>query len=49
MLQFWCEYGSDGKEDKEELNKIETMSIGVSGIIGDGYVSRVDSVLTLLK
>ena len=41
MLQFWCEDGSYSEEDKEELVKVEAMSISVYDSSVDADVSRV--------
>ena len=47
--QFWFAYGFDDEEDKEELIKVETMSIQVSNRNTDGYVARGDFVNTWVK
>ena len=41
MLQKFCAYDYDDKEDKEDLIKIEAIPSGVSDSSGDGYVVRV--------
>ena len=41
MLQFWCEYGYDNKENKQELVNFEAMSIVVSDRSDDRGVARV--------
>ena len=49
MLQFWCEYGYDNKENKQELINIEAMSIVVSDRSGDRGVARVSFVRIWVK
>ena len=47
MLQFWCADGSESEGDKEELIKVEAMSINFSDSSGYEYVLRV--ILSLSK
>ena len=44
MLPFWYAHASEDKQDKEELVKMEDMSICVSDISADGYFTRVSFV-----
>ena len=41
MLQYLCAYGYSEEKDKEELIKVEAMSINISDRSGDGDVARV--------
>ena len=41
MLQFWCVYGYDINENKEELIEVEATSINVSDISGDDKFSKI--------
>ena len=44
MNQFWFADGSRDEEDKEELIKVEYMSIDVSNRSGYGDFAKVDFV-----
>ena len=44
-IQYLCAYGSDSEEDKEELKKVEDMSINVSESILDEDVAEVSFVI----
>ena len=42
MIQFLCADDSGDEEEKEELIKVESMSINVYDRSGDGDITRVD-------
>ena len=49
IIQFRCADGSENKEDKEELVKVEDKSIHISDSSGDGYIVMVDLMSISVK
>ena len=45
IIQFWCAYGSDSEENKEELIKVEAMSINVYVSSCDEDISSIDFII----
>ena len=45
MIQFQSADGSGSEEDKQELIKVEAMSINISDSSGNEDVSRVDILI----
>ena len=48
-IQFWFADGSESEEDKEELIKVEAISINVSGSSGNEDDSRTALVIIYAK